>query len=130
MEQPQVWTHAAVNGVVVPYLFQGDQNSRLGQAALELSKITYLSFFQSLLKYRNVGAVLIGEPPANMPRNERLGADEQVMAKLLGQQTGATSELDDGGGIVMLSGLLFTESERIYVQSDVRFQHRPRDRRL
>ena len=121
---PQVWSGASVNAVVYPYQYAGRDNRPMSEAARELTLLTHMNVLFSMLKYGGVGAVTLTTLGVSPQTLRRECSPEIVMAKILGQQSGAESVIQPKRGVVMLWGFVYEEGDDVYVQSFVRFTRR------
>ncbi len=119
-ERPFVFRDAAVNAVVMPYLYAGRKLESRAQSARNLSLLIQVEVLFSALKYGSVGAV------QNIPRSEDDPecSPDAVLEKLLGRRPGAEQELRPGGGLILIWGRIFERGQDIYVQTYVRFLRR------
>jgi hypothetical protein len=121
---PLVFPDAAVNVVILPYDYAGQQRE-LSTAAARLALMIELDTIFSIAKYGDVGAVHVVRRPT---------ADTclpvKVLAQLTGKQPGAESALKAGGGLVLVWGQIYEEGTDLYVQTYTRFLRRSRTETL
>lgn len=135
---PMVFRGAAVNVVVLPYAYTGD-NHTLTNVGNRLSLLIKLDVLSHILDYGSVGAVQMEMPPG-LRTNDRSCGPEAVLPILLGTRPPspalvgmfannpeAQNTLGSGHGLVLVWGLLYEEGDDIYVQTYVRFLRRDTD---
>ncbi len=118
-DQPSVWTHAAVNAVILDYTYTGSESERISETAQQLSLLIHRSVLYSIIKYGPIGATHIiknGGKEHFQPH--------RVMNKILDLEPGAESVIKPGHALVLLWGRLYEEGDDIYVQSYIRFLRR------
>lgn len=118
--RPFVFSDASVNLVVLPYSYTGTSNEPLSEVGHQLSVLVHLDTLFSILKYGSIGAVQI----VVRPGAENESTPDIILAKLLGEQPGAGSEIRSRHGLVLFWGRIYEEGDDIYVQSYVRFLRR------
>jgi len=113
---PSVFPDAAINVVILPYTTETSTH-QLGESAQKFTLLMQLEILFSLLKYESVGVTRL------VPQEMRPGecGPDQVLAMLLGQQSGARETLGKGHGLIMVWGAFYEEGENLYVQNYVRF---------
>jgi len=134
---PMVFPGAAVNVVVLPYAYAG-QNDSLTNLGNRLSLLVKLDVLSHILDYGSVGAVQMELPSGSMPK-DRCGPDT-VLPILLGTRTpnndlagvyasfpDARSALRPGHGLVLVWGLLYEEGDDVFVQTFARYLRRDVD---
>jgi hypothetical protein len=135
---PMVFQGAAVNVVVLPYAYTGDNRS-LSNVGNRLSLLIKLDVLSHILDYGSVGAVQMEMPPG-MPTNDQSCGPETVLPILLGthppsptlfgllaDNPEAQNTLRSGHGLVLVWGLLYEEGDDIFVQTYARFLRRDVD---
>ncbi len=123
-EHPRVWSGAAVNAVVRPYQYTGRDDRPLSRTARELTLLTHTNVLFSMLKYGGVGAVTLTTRGVAAETVRTECDPDTVMAKIMGQTSGAESQIGPGRGVVLLWGFVYEEGDDVYVQSYVRFLRR------
>jgi hypothetical protein len=114
--EPFVFSGAAVNVVVLPYAYSVPAADS-ADTGRQLSVLVQLETLRAIARFGSVGAVqLVGSAEECAP--------EAVLAKLLGQQGGASAQVTPGHGLVLVWGRVYQEDEDIYVQTFVRFLRR------
>jgi hypothetical protein len=135
---PMVFPGAAVNVVVLPYAYAGDNHS-LTNVGNRLSLLIKLNVLSHILDYGSVGAVQMEMPPG-MQRNDQSCGPETVLPILLGTRPPNTAlsglfannpeaqnALRPGHGLVLVWGLLYEEGDDIFVQTYAQFLRRDID---
>jgi hypothetical protein len=138
---PMVFQGAAVNVVVLPYAYTGDNHS-LTNVGNRLSLLVKMDVLSHILDYGSVGAVQMEMPPG-MPATDRSCAPETVLPILLGTRPPnpalfgmfagnpeARNTVRSGHGLVLVWGLLYEEGDAIFVQTFVRFLRRDTDENI
>jgi hypothetical protein len=116
---PRVFPDAAVNVVILPYDYAGQQRE-LSTAAARLALMIELDTIFSIAKYGDVGAVHV------VRRTAATCLPVTVLAQLTGKQPGAQPALKVGGGLVLVWGQIYEEGTDLYVQTYARFLRRGR----
>ena len=127
---PWVWSGAAVNAVVHPYQYAGQDNRPLSETARQLTQLAHMNVLFSMLKYGGVGAITLTTRGVSPEAVRYECSPEIVMQKILGEIGGAKSEIKENRGVVMLSGFVYEERGDVYVQSFVRFLRRDNPGRI
>jgi hypothetical protein len=135
---PVVFQGAAVNVVVLPYVYAGDDHS-LSNVGNRLSLLIKLDVLSHILDYGSVGAVQMEMPPGT-PANDPPCVPETVLPILLGTRPPsptlyglladnpeAKNTLRSGHGLVLVWGLLYEEGDDFFVQTFARFLRRDVD---
>ena len=135
---PMVFEGAAVNVVVLPYSYAGN-NYPLTDLGNRLSLLVKLDVLSHILEYGSVGAVQM-EMPEGVPKDDRSCLPETVLPILLGTRPpnmalattfadtrGSVNVLRPGHGLVLVWGQLYEEGDDIFVQTYARFLRRDID---
>jgi len=135
---PMVFPGAAVNVVVLPYVYAGDNHS-LTNVGNRLSLLIKLEVLSHILDYGSVGAVQMEMPPGMQTTDRSCGPDtvlpillgtrppNPALAGLFADNPEAQNTLRSGHGLVLVWGLLYEEGDDIFVQTYVRFLRRDID---
>jgi hypothetical protein len=135
---PMVFQGAAVNVVVLPYAYAGDNHS-LTNVGNRLSLLIKLDVLSHILDYGSVGAVQMEMPPGVQTDGRSCGPEtvlpillgtrpsNPALAGMFGDNPEARNTLRSGHGLVLVWGLLYEEGDDIFIQTYARFLRRDTD---
>ena len=119
-EYPFVFSEAAVNLVVLPYDDSAISEASARGSGTQLALLLQMDALSHILGYGNVGAIQLELTPGDRtPCNV-----DDVAAKILGQRSGAQTQIRRGNGVVFVWGLMYEEDDDLYVQTYARFLRR------
>ena len=124
-QKPEAFPGAAVNTAVLQYLYEGPGGQQLSATAKQLSHLIQLDTLLSLLKHESIGVTFLQSPSGNAAQCVTPRIFEQLLGRVPGGQP-----VQQGHGLVVMSGRMYEERGQIYVQSRLEFRRRDRPEEL